>query len=129
MVWYRRIAWGIAGLLWFFWLGYEDRGLSPVLIVASAIALAIAVEQLFRREANGHSPIKASIAGAIIGGLVPAISVVLVLLKTSLHQHAIADFSENDIAILLRRTPFWFVGGFLFGAAFAIWGSTKNRLQ
>lgn len=132
MLWGRRIVWGIVGLLWFLWIGYEDRGLTPVLILAALISLAVGFEWVVRsggREWHLFNILSSSLRGLTIGGLAPLIAIVLVFLKTSLHQHEPPDFSERDLPLLLQRIPFWATAGFLFGLARAIWGRTENRLQ
>ena len=44
----RRVAWGLAGLLWFFWIAYEDQGLAALSFVAAAIAFASGLTVLNR---------------------------------------------------------------------------------
>jgi hypothetical protein len=132
VLWGRRIMWGIVGVLWFLWIGFEDRSLMPVLILAALISLAIGFEWAVRswgRDWHLVYLLSSSLKGLTIGGLAPLIAIVLVFLKTSLHQHETPDFSEQDLLLLLQRIPFWASAGFLFGLAYAIWGWAENRLQ
>ena len=70
--------------------------------------------------------------GAISGGFVGPIAVILALVKTSLHQHAQADFSSEDLTLFVERIPIWALAGLLFGAAESIWagqGSTIDKVD
>lgn len=117
----RRMAWGIVGLTWFLWIGFEDRGLTPVLILSGLISISIGLQvwaRWFPSNQGRNFPFFRWITiGMSSGALVGPIAVLLALLKTSLHQHIEADFSAEDLALLLGRVPVWILAGLLFGTA------------
>ena len=122
MTWASRGAWGLAGLLWFLWVGYEDQGLVAVTIVGASLSLAIGItaarRQLGDREMTERRWILSTAGlGLGCGALVSLITAVLILVKTSLHTHPYLDFSAGDIRVLLTSTPVWATGGLLVGLA------------
>ncbi|MGA9533995.1 MAG: hypothetical protein WBR18_14840, partial [Anaerolineales bacterium] len=96
--------------------GYEDRSTTPVLILAALVALAVSMSWLDRRQhqIGGHRWTVAAI-GALIGGSVPLLAALLILVKVSLHGHAPADFSQTDIRQVLGRWSVWTAAGLLAG--------------
>ena len=121
-VWIRRGAWALAGIVWIFWLGYEDRGLTVLIIVAALIAFALGVEGLYRWTESRPTVafiwlIRSIIVGTLTGAVVGPIAILLALIKISLHSHATADFSIVDIQVLVRNSLPWIAAGALFGAA------------
>lgn len=123
----RRIIWGIAGISWFLWIGFEDRSLTPILILSALISFAIGIEIRFRwgfnlSRSRIENLIRLMAVGAFAGAIVGPIAVLLALLKTSLHLHAVTDFSTDDLILLVRRVPVWALAGLLFGAAGSILG-------
>ncbi len=125
-----RLAWGLAGLAWFLWLAYEDRGLVTVLPVAGLACLALALTLWARyldpRLAPGR-PRRAGLValGALAGGAVGPVTAVLMLLKVSLHAHPILDFTLSDLQAALRLAPPWAVAGALVALAAAVVGSER----
>ena len=134
MKWTLRTLWALAGLIWFVWLGFEDRGVQAVVIVAAGIALPLGF-QLFAtwQRLPVHTQaawmLRSVLSGVSAGILVIPIAIVLALIKISLHQHDVPDFSGMDLQNLLPRTPFWLLAGLLFGAAGGVWGWHHRRLQ
>jgi hypothetical protein len=127
----RRFVWSTAGLLWFLWIGYEDRGLTPILILSAVIAFSIGLEFYVRRgRRENQSQAVVFIRGMAIGGmsgaLVGPISLVLASVKTSLHQHGVLDFKTDDLIMLVEGIPIWALAGLLFGTAASILGWSKH---
>ena len=121
----RRVAWGIAGLLSFFWIAYEDRGLEALSFVAVAIAFAsgltvlnrwVAEETLPRRKWLLHTGAVGLVAGAAVGPL----TALLMLVKLGLHAHPDPDFGAEQFILALSRTLYWAGLGTLIGLAFGI---------
>ncbi len=128
--WTRRLAWIAFGLLWFFWLGYEDRSTLTVMLVAAALAGVLVLEGWARwvRSAGGRRKLaRAVVLGAGIGAAVGPLTALLMLLKLSLHAHPIPDFSSQQVWLALKVTPIWALAGALAGAAgwFAGLGSDR----
>jgi hypothetical protein len=121
----RRAAWGLAGLLWFFWIAYEDRGLEAISIVAVAIAFAAGLtvlnrwvggEKLSRRTWLMRTAGVGLAAGAAVGPL----TALLMLIKLGLHAHPEADFGPDQFILALTRTIYWAGLGALIGLALGI---------
>ncbi len=116
----RRAAWGLAGLLWFFWIAYEDRGLEALSFVAAAIAFAagltvlnrwVGSETLSRRTWLMRTAGVGLAAGAAVGPL----TALLMLVKLGLHAHPEADFGPDQFILALTRTIYWAGLGALIG--------------
>jgi len=123
MLWAVRATWAFSGLLWFFWLGYEDRSLTSVMLVAVAIIIAASITIFFRtiwsREAPGSRGFFWTILLGLVAGLsVAPTTVLLVAVKISLHDHPIPDFTVLDMVSVLNRMPIWGLIGLLIGMAF-----------
>jgi hypothetical protein len=122
MKWIQRIAWGVTVILWFLWLGYEDRSLSSVTIVAAFIAFTLGLEGLIRWTDKRPAKLiiwmlRSIIIGTIAGAIVGPIAVLLALLKISLHHHSTPDFDLASMRVLLSQSLTWIAAGALFGAA------------
>ena len=46
--WIQRGVWAIAGVLWFLWIGYEDRSTTAVQLLSLILSLALALTGLSR---------------------------------------------------------------------------------
>lgn len=134
MKWMLRTLWAIAAILWFFWLSFEDQGVQTVVIIATGIGVPLGF-QLFAalplpaNHAQNAWMLGSILSGGIAGFLVSPIAILLVLIKISLHQHPVPDFSVMDLQNLWQRTPFWLLAGLLFGAAGGVWGWHQKSLQ
>jgi hypothetical protein len=130
----RRITWAITGVLWFLWIGYEDRGVTAILIMSAVITFPVGLE-FYRRRGKGDALgqaawiIRGLSIGAMSGALVGPVALLLASLKTSLHQHEVADFGTDELILLVNRIPVWALAGVLFGTAGAMlgWESRKSR--
>lgn len=121
----RRVAWGVAGLLLFFWIAYEDRGLVALSFVAAAIAFAggltvftrwIGTEELSRRSWL----IRTVGAGLVAGAAIGPITALLMLVKLGLHAHPDPDFGPEQFVLALTRTVYWTGLGALIGLALGL---------
>lgn len=121
--WALRLLWASAGAAWLFWLGYEDRSLRPALGLAALITLAASLNWIQRRRNRTADEYRWGlklVIGAGIGGIVPLLASLLILVKVSLHSHNPADFSAADLAAVLERWPIWAAIGFLAGGGWAL---------
>jgi hypothetical protein len=118
--------WAMGGLGWFFWLGYEDLGLAPVLLLSMWISAAY-VLTLWRRWAVlvGLTPrqviLRTGLAGLVAGLTTPPLADVLMLAKISLHSHPVPDFTSQDLLAVLARAPVWMAAGLVAGLAWGLW--------
>jgi hypothetical protein len=122
MKWLRRILWIATGVIGFFWLGYEDRGLAAIVALAVLIAFAIGLEGLARWTQRRPTwttiwLLRSIIMGALAGVVVGPIAVLLALVKISLHHHPSPDFELASIKTLIGQSIPWMAAGALFGAA------------
>jgi hypothetical protein len=118
----RRIIWIATGVIWFFWLGYEDKGPVAIVALAALVAFALGLEGLARwTQKRPTRPtiwlVQSIIMGALAGAVVVPIAVLLALVKISLHRHSASDFELASIKILVGQSIPWMAAGALFGAA------------
>jgi len=125
-----RIALAIAGVLWFIWLGIEDPGAITVLLLAVAILSPVAIMGFHRyvapwprSEARRFTAIV--LVGLLSGLLVTPTAILLMAVKTSLHNHAVPDFTRADVIDVLYSTPAWALGALMLGAAGAVYDRTR----
>ena len=121
----RHAAWGVAGLISFFWIAYEDRGLEAISFVAAAIAFAgglavlnrsVGSEKLSRKSWLMRTAMVGLVAGAAIG----PVTALLMLVKLGLHAHPNSDFGPEQFALALTRTVYWAGLGALIGLALGL---------
>jgi len=119
----QRVAWLLTGLFWLAWLGYEDRGLTAVLLLAGCISSAVGLTIWGRWRADGAGRWPGWVRGAGLGLLAGAgvapLAALLILVKTSLHAHPIPDFAAADLGRVLSVWPAWTAAGLLSGLAAA----------
>lgn len=125
MTWVVRGLWAGAGLAWFVWLGYEDVGLQIVLLLAGWISLAYVVTLWHRwsdsaQLEQGQYLVRAAIAGLVGGATAPPLADILMLVKISLHSHAVPDFTARDLGAVFGRTPVWALAGLAVGLALGL---------
>ncbi len=118
----RRLAWGLAGLLGFFWIAYEDQGLTALSFVAAAIAFASGLTVLNRWVGSEKRPrrkwlLSTASVGLIAGVAVGPLTALLMLVKLGLHAHPDADFGPDQFVLALSRTLYWAGLGVLIGLA------------
>ena len=118
----RRVAWGLSGLLGFFWIAYEDQGLTALSFVAAAIAFASGLTVLNRWVGSEKLPrrkwlLSTASVGLIVGAAVGPLTALLMLVKLGLHAHPDADFGPEQFALALSRTPYWAALGVSIGLA------------
>lgn len=125
MIWIVRSLWAVAGVAWFVWLGYEDVGLHIVLLLSAWISLAYVVT-LWQRWSDSPQLkqdqylLRAAIAGLVGGATTPPLADILMLVKISLHSHAVPDFTARDLGAVLGRTPAWALAGLGVGLALGL---------
>lgn len=130
--WARRAAWGLAGVLWFFWIAYEDQGLTVISIVAAVIAFAGGLTAFGRWI--GDEPqqrrswvIKGASVGLVAGALIGPVTALLMLVKLGLHAHPVPDFGPEQFLQALSRTIYWAILGTATGAGLGMIASAGQR--
>lgn len=119
--WLQRLLIVVAGLAWFVWIGYEDRTLDAIVVLSVLLSIPLYLG-LWRRLVSGvertHLRLLASaLLGSFQGALVPLIGVLLMFLKTSLHNHVQADFTIEDVERMLQLVLPWSLAGTLAGSS------------
>jgi hypothetical protein len=117
-----RITWFITGVLWFVWLGIEDSSTVTVLLISAALCFAMTttnyqhhVKHITRSRTRRFL---ATLLVGLLGGLLVApTAVVLMAVKTSLHNHIVPDFTQKDVIQVLHSTPAWVLGALILAAA------------
>ena len=110
-----RLAWILTGLMWFVWLGVEDRGVVLVLLLGTSISVSASITGLERwgkgRILSGRlwwtSWLGFGISGAI--GMGP-LALLLISVKVSLHSHELPDFNLSHVLQVIDVWPVWGLG-------------------
>jgi hypothetical protein len=129
--WWVRAAWMVAFVLWFIWVGLEDRSTSTVLIMSAAPLLAAWLTLYMRRVKRLPGPGAGRFAAILLLGLVAGLlvtptAVVLMAVKIALHNHALPEFTRVDVTRVLSSTPAWALGALMLGAAGALLDHTRS---
>lgn len=125
LLWPRRIIWGLAGIIWFFWIAYEDRGLLALTLVSTTIAVAAGATVLDWWTEGALLPrktwlLRTGIVGGLAGAAIGPLSALLMLLKLGLHAHPQPDFTPEEFVTALSRTVYWAALGAVIGVALGL---------
>ena len=127
----RRVAWGLAGVLLFFWIAYEDRGLEVLTFVAVVVAFAAGLTGLNRWVGSDKLPrrkwlVSVGAVGLVAGAAVGPLTALLMLVKMGLHVHPQLDFGPAQFIQALSRTAYWAALGMLIGVAFGLFARERR---
>lgn len=129
--WIVRLAWGVTGLGWVAWIGFEDRGLTAVMLLAASVCLAAGLSAWARDRKRavprGTDWLRGAGVGVAAGATVGPAAAVLILMKTSLHAHPAPDFSAADLGRVLSVTPIWAAAGLAAGLALGMLAHELGR--
>lgn len=127
----QRLAWFLSGLFWLAWLGYEDRGLTAVVLLAGCLGAALGLTGWARwgEVQAGWRPaaVRGALLGVVAGASVAPLAALLILVKTSLHAHPVPDFTAADLGRVLSVWPAWTGAGMLAGLAGAGLAAERAR--
>lgn len=120
-----RLLWFVTGVIWFVWLGYEDRNLTLVSILAALLAVLVGFTVWGRMAKGKCDQGRSSLAcvvfvGVISGAVTSPLAASLMVFKVGLHSHPSPDFSTSQIQAVLGRTPVWTLVGALLGLALGL---------
>jgi hypothetical protein len=118
-------------VLWFVWIGIEDSSLFTVLLMSAALLSAAAVAVFVKlNERPSQSKrlrfVSILLIGLACGMLITPTAVLLMAIKTSLHNHIVPDFTRRDIVDVLERTPAWVLGALLLSTAGALFDRARS---
>ncbi len=110
--WLRLTAFGV-GTVAMLWLPVEDVSETGALMIAIAVSTLFAAQYFtVVRELR----MKQYLAGGTVAGvLVCPLTIALLIFKNGLHAHSTPDFSAQQLFSILKRTPYWGLGGVLLG--------------
>ena len=123
-----RAAWIVTGLFLFLWIGYEDRSPATVVGCAALLSLSSGLSYAAGWHRSDRQPglLRTALTGAVAGAAVGPLSAVLMLVKTGLHSHPVAEFSQSDLLRVLGLAPAWAVAGVLLGLALGLVASANR---
>lgn len=130
--WFLRGSWAAVGLAAFVWMGYEDRGRSFVVLLATLITASSLATYLLRgglpsAAAKSTPALKLAWTGLLAGGATSPAVALLMLIKVSIHRHPGADFTGADVLWALRQAPTWGLAGALAGAILGLLWTAFRR--
>ena len=119
-------------VVFFFWLGLEDRSLVVVTLLGAGLTVVFVAHGLLRRFGGAALSVRKSslllcAGGLLAGGLAPLATAVLMAVKVSLHSHAVPDYTPEAVLAVVARLPVWTVAGLLAGAALALWAYSRRK--
>jgi hypothetical protein len=112
----------ILGMVFLFWIPFEDISTTAPLLLATALTILGAVIFL----SGVKKPFQAALPNFILAGFVAGIVITpltlfMMAFKTGLHGHQAPDFSNQQILSIIYRTPIWLIGGLLVGLGSGLW--------
>ena len=125
-----RLAWFATGLMWFVWLGVEDRGIVVILVLGTAISFSAALTGLDRWGSGRNLSQAQWWIRRIVFGLCTAMGIgplalLLMTIKVSLHSHGMPDFDLADVEQLLQVWPVWGVSALCLGLGLGAIGRAR----
>lgn len=117
------------GIFVFFWLSPEDS-VWLVSVLGWGMSILLIVHGVFRfsgRIFPGRLWIAVGLAlGGLSGVGAVACTVLLMLMKTSLHSHIYPDYPYPLMSGIVDRLPAWTLAGALLGLAVALWSGRRQ---
>lgn len=123
-LWLKLISIAV-GIFTLFWLPIEDSSETAVIIIAVLI-VGLCALNIAHKGQFANKPILHIIIGAVSGALIIPLSLFLVALKTSLHQHGIPEFTAEQIFSMLHELPYFVIAGLFIGLGHGIWQSFRE---
>ncbi len=114
----------VFGIVVFLWLTPEDS-VWLVSVLGAGLALILAAHGLFKWSAGRVFPARvwfpgAVLLGAAVGAGATVMTMLLMLMKTSLHNHLYPDYSIGVMGGIVQRIIPWTAAGALVGLAAAL---------
>ncbi len=117
-----RLSALVLGAALLFWLPFEDTHDRWTVLFASAGSAWFAARFLARRRPSRPWPFlrQSLLAGLLAGLAVGPLASFLMIFKTGLHGHGAPDFTLEQMAAVLLRTPFFVASGLLLGLGYGL---------
>jgi len=117
-----RLFFFLLGVVFLFWLPFEDSQILIPVLLAFATSLLWVVRISSARPLNTYKDLIWQIWIGILAGLAVApLAVFIIFFKNGLHNHGVPDFSPAQLIFIFRRTPLWGGVGLLIGLGSGIW--------
>jgi ABC-type Fe3+-siderophore transport system permease subunit len=112
----------LLGMVFLFWIPFEDSNTTAPLLFAMALTTLGAVIFL----SSDKRPFRTTLlnfilAGTLVGIVISPLTLFLMAFKTGLHSHQAPEFSNQQMLSIIYRTPIWLIGGFLVGLGSGLW--------
>jgi ABC-type Fe3+-siderophore transport system permease subunit len=109
------------------WVPFEDSSELGVLSFSGAICTWFAVRLLISPPRQSQQFILRHIlVGAGVGLILSPLVVFLMVFKSGIHGHGLADFTVDQMVTVLSRTPYFALGGLLVSLGIGIWRLTRQ---
>lgn len=117
----------LLGMVFFFWLPFEDTSEIIPLLLACLFSAWIAAVYLSKTQKRFRAILPNYIlVGTLAGIAITPLTILLMALKTGLHGHSTPDFPPQQIISVVQRTPIWGIGGLLIGLGRGIWLTNRQ---
>ena len=117
----------LLGMVFLFWLPFEDSSPTAALLLALAISAWGGAYILAKAQKPLQRVLfRAVLAGTLAGIAITPLALFLMAFKAGLHSHQTPDFTPDQIISVIYRGPIWLVGGFLIGLGSGIWLTARQ---
>jgi hypothetical protein len=120
-LWPRYLAIGM-GIFILFWLPIEDRNERVAILIALGICTISLIQILISRPVISYKNILFhALTGGLAGAATTPMAILLITIKSGLHDHGFPEFAMRQIANIFNTTPYFLAGGLLIALSSAVW--------
>jgi hypothetical protein len=120
-LWPRYLAIGM-GIFILFWLPIEDNNERVAITIALCICTISLIQILISRPVVRYKNILFhALAGGLAGAATMPMTILLISIKSGLHDHGFSEVTVRQIANIFNATPYLLAGGLLLASSSAVW--------